>query len=285
MIRRVKQFLDSQNPMLIVGVLLTTLVAIAAIFAPYLAPYDPVEDANLMNSLRPPGEDFLLGTDRQGRDILSRLIFGTRIALLVGIVSQGLNTLIGVLLGASAGLFGGKVDDSIMAFTNMVLSIPPLILALAIMTVLGPGLINILIALGFTQWTYTCRICRAQILSVKEQDFVEAADALGASRFRIALKHILPHVFGPVFVIASLGVGAAILLEASLSFLGVGTQPPTPSWGTMLSSGRTYIWTAPWITISPGVAIMITVLGVNLIGDGLRDKLDPRVKRELDLSD
>lgn len=271
-----------KNLLLFAGIPIMLLIVIFAVFAPFIAPYEPVEDADLLNSLESPSKQFLLGTDRQGRDLLSRIIFGARIALIVGIVAQGLNTLIGISLGASAGLFGGAIDDVVMAFTNTVLSVPALILALAIMAVLGPGLINVLIALGFTRWTYTCRVTRSQVLSVKEQDFVQAARASGAGGLRIVLKHILPNVLGPVFVIATLGVGTAILMESSLSFLGVGTQPPTPSWGLMLSSGRMYIYTAPWITIFPGIAIMITVFGMNLIGDGLRDVLDPRTRRGLE---
>lgn len=267
------------NPLLLTGSLITITIILMAIFAPWIAPYDPVKDANLLNSLKPPGGKFILGTDRQGRDLLSRIIFGARISLMVGFISQGINTLIGTILGISAGMIGGKVDDVIMSLTNIMLSLPSLILALAIMAVLGPGLINIFIALGFTLWTYTCRLSRAQVLSVREKDFVEAARALGASRLRIVWQHVLPNVFGPILVIATMGVGSAILIEAALSFLGIGTQPPTPSWGAMLSRGRDYIWTAPWIMIFPGVFLSITVLGVNLLGDGLRDMLDPRLRR------
>lgn len=268
-----------KNPLLTVGVAIMSTIIITAIFAPFIAPYHPVKDQNLLYSVEPPSKKFLLGTDRQGRDILSRIIFGSRIALLVGISAVGLNSLIGVFLGSWAGLSGGKLDNVIMGFTNSILSIPGLILALTIMGLLGPGLINVLIALGFTRWTYTCRITRSQVLSVKEKDFVEAARALGNPKWRIAFIHILPHVVAPVFVIQTLGFGIAILVEASLSFLGVGAQPPTPSWGLMLSNGRMYIYNAPWITIFPGIAIMVTVLGLNLIGDGLRDIFDPRIRR------
>jgi len=268
------------NPLLLSGFIITSFIILVALLAPWIAPYHPWKDANLVYSLEPPGGKYLLGADRQGRDLLSRILFGARISLMVGLVAQSLNTLIGTMLGLTAGVVGGKVDDLIMGLTNVMLSLPPLILALGIMAVLGPGLINIFIALGFTYWTYTCRLARGQALSVKEKEFVEAARALGSSRIRVVIRHILPHVFGPVLVIATMGVGSAILIEAALSFLGVGTQPPTPSWGLILSGGRSYIWTAPWIMIFPGVAISITVLGVNLLGDGLRDLLDPRLRRQ-----
>ncbi len=246
-----------------------------AIFAPLIAPYDPIDDANLLNSLEEPGDIYKFGTDRQGRDILSRIIYGSRISLTIGIVTQIINTFIGVLLGLIAGYFGGRLDDLIMNITNLMLSIPSLILALAIMAVLGPGLINIFIALGFTLWTYTCRVTRAQTLSIKEKEYIAAAKALGASNTRIIFKHILPNIFAPILVIATFGVASAILIESSLSFLGIGAQPPTPSWGTMLSNGKDYIWTAPWIMIYPGIAIVLTILGLNLMGDGIRDYLDP----------
>ncbi|WP_089857770.1 ABC transporter permease subunit [Halanaerobium salsuginis] len=267
-----------QNPQLYLGVFITAAVILTAIFAPLLAPYDPIDDANLLNSLEQPGDQFIFGTDRQGRDIFSRIIYGARISLTIGLVTQIINTFVGVLMGLIAGYFGGKIDDLIMNITNLMLSIPSLILALAIMAVLGPGLINIFIALGFTLWTYTCRVTRAQTLAIKEKEFISAARALGASNKRIIFKHILPNIIGPVLVIATFGVASAILIESSLSFLGIGAQPPTPSWGTMLSNGKDYIWTAPWIMIYPGIAIVLTILGLNLMGDGIRDYLDPHKK-------
>lgn len=264
-----------KNPQLVIGTIIVLGVILMAVFAPLLAPYHPIKDANLLFSMEPPGEDYILGADRQGRDLLSRIIFGARISLAVGIISQLLNTFIGVTLGLIAGYVGGWIDDLIMNLTNIMLSIPPLILALTIMALLGPGLINIFIALGFTLWTYTCRVTRAQTLSLKEKEFVEAARAIGVSDIKIIFKHILPNIIGPILVIATFGVASAILIESSLSFLGIGTQPPTPSWGTMLSSGKEYIWVAPWVMIYPGVAIVLTILGLNLMGDGVRDYLDP----------
>ena len=267
-----------KNLQLVIGAVLVVLVISMAIFAPLFAPYDPIEDTNLLNSLIPPGENFILGTDIQGRDMLSRIIFGARISLLIGIVSQLINTFIGTLLGLIAGLYGGKVDSFIMNLTNVMLSIPALILALAIMAVFGSNVINIFIALGFTMWTHTCRVTRAQTLSIKEKEYVQAAVASGASKIRMVVKHILPNIISPIIVIATFGAASAILMESSLSFLGVGVQPPTPTWGQMMSVGRDYIWTAPWLIIYPGIALITIVLGLNLMGDGLRDLLDPHIK-------
>ncbi|GAH73463.1 unnamed protein product, partial [marine sediment metagenome] len=223
-----------------------------AVFAPWLAPYHPIDDANLMYAEEPPGGNFLFGTDEQGRDILTRVIFGARISLSVGLLSQLMNTIIGILLGITAGFFGKWWDDAVMGLTNIMLSIPALIFALAIMALLGPGLINVFLALGFTNWSYTCRISRSQVLFTRSMDYVTAARALGYGRVRIMFSQILPNIVGPILVIATLGVAYAILLEASLSFLGLGAQPPTPSWGGMLATAREQMFTAPWISIFPG---------------------------------
>ena len=260
---------------LIIGAVLTVLVIGMAVFAPVLAPYHPVDDADLMVSEEAPSADYLCGTDTQGRDVLSRVIYGSRISLSVGLVSQLINTFIGVFLGVTAGYFGSWWDDFIMGLTNIMLSIPSMIFALAIMALLGPGLVNIYIALGLTNWSFTCRITRSQVLSAKRIEYVRAAEALGYGKWRIMFGQILPNVVGPILVISTLGIAYAILTEASLSFLGLGTQPPTPSWGGMLSNAREEFFTAPWISIYPGLAIFVTVLGFNLLGDGLRDLLDP----------
>lgn len=260
---------------LIIGAALTVLVIGMAVFAPVLAPYHPVDDADLMVSEEAPSADYLCGTDTQGRDVLSRVIYGSRISLSVGLVSQLINTFIGVFLGVTAGYFGGFWDDFIMGLTNIMLSIPSMIFALAIMALLGPGLVNVYIALGLTNWSFTCRITRSQVLSAKRIEYVRAAEALGYGKWRIMFGQILPNVVGPILVIATLGIAYAILTEASLSFLGLGTQPPTPSWGGMLSNAREEFFTAPWISIFPGLAIFATVLGFNLLGDGMRDLLDP----------
>ena len=273
----IRKLMDRTN-LLVGGVIALTIVLIA-IFAPLLAPYHPVDDADLMVSDEPPSAKYWFGTDNQGRDILSRVIFGARISLSVGLISQVFNTIIGIILGMTAGFFGKWWDDVVMGLTNIMLSIPSLIFALAIMAFLGPGLLNVFLALGFTNWSYTCRITRSQVLSARSLDYVLAARALGYGRIRIMFTQILPNIIGPILVIATLGVAYAILLEASLSFLGLGVQPPTPSWGGMLSTAREQLFTAPWISIFPGLAIFVTVLGLNLFGDGLRDLLDPHTVR------
>jgi peptide/nickel transport system permease protein len=261
---------------LLIGGTIVALVILMAIAAPLLAPFDPIHDADLMNSELPPGEEFVLGTDTHGRDVLSRILYGARISLAVGLVTQILNTIIGVTLGLIAGYMGRFWDDLIMGLTNIMLSIPVIVFALAIMAALGPGLINLFIAIGLTNWAYTCRITRAQVLSAKKNDYVRAAKALGYGNMSIMFTQIMPNVLGPVLVIATLGSAEAILLEAALSFLGLGAQPPAPSWGGMLSSARDLLFVAPWLSIFPGLAIFITVLGFNLLGDGLRDWLDPK---------
>lgn len=258
-----------------VGGLIILVLIVVAIFAPWLAPYHPINDANLMNAEESPSRTFLFGTDRQGRDVLSRVIYGARVSLSVGLLCQSLNTIIGITLGLMAGYFGKWLDDLIMGMTNIMLSIPPLVFAMAIMAVLGTGLFNVFLAIGITNWSYECRITRSQVLSALSLDYVTAARALGYGRIRIMFEQILPNIVGPILVIASLGVGAAILLEAALSFLGLGTQPPTPSWGAMLSTARDELFVAPWVCIFPGLAIFVTVLSLNLFGDGLRDVLDP----------
>ena len=264
---------------ILVGGIIVGLMTLTAVLAPLLAPYHPTDDANLMFAQEPPSRQFLFGTDAQGRDILSRVIYGARISLSVGLVSQGLNSLIGIILGLTAGFFGRWWDDLVMGLTNIMLSIPSLIFALAIVALLGPGLMNVFIALGFTNWSYSCRITRSQVLSTRSLEYVLAARALGYGRFRLMFTQILPNILGPILVIATLGVAGAILLEASLSFLGLGVQPPTPSWGSMLSQARDQLFTAPWVSVFPGVAIFVTVLGLNLLGDGLRDVLDPYTTR------
>jgi len=263
-----------KNKAIVIGGAVVSLIVIVAIFAPFIAPYN-LKMSDLKYALTPPGGKFLLGTDQYGRDILSRLIYGSRLSLMVGLIAQTINTLIGVTLGLFSGYYGGKIDDTIMGLTNIVLSMPILILSLAIMAILGPGIINLLIALGAVGWTYTCRVTRAETLSIREKDYIEAARVLGCSTFRILRKHVLPNILGPILVIATLGVADVVLMAATLSFLGVGAQPGTPEWGAMLSRGRDYLYYAPWISIFPGVALFITILGLNTLGDGLRDFLDP----------
>ena len=259
-----------------VGGALVLLALSVAIFAPLIALTDPVMGANLMNAEIPPGLEFPFGTDAQGRDIYSRICYGARISLTVGVVSQVLNSLIGVTLGLTAGYWGGLWDDLVSGLTNLMLAIPSLVFALAIMAILGPGLVSLVIALGLTSWSYSCRIARAQVLSLKSQGYVQAARILGYGDLRIMFTQVLPNILGPLIVIATLGMGGAILAEAALSFLGLGIRPPFPSWGSMLSEARDQIRAAPWLSVFPGLAIFFTVLGLNLLGDGLRDILDPQ---------
>jgi peptide/nickel transport system permease protein len=261
---------------LTIGGTLFLIAVLAGVFAPWIAHTDPVMDANLMVAEEPPSREFWFGTDAQGRDIYSRVVHGARISLTVGIFAQLINTMIGTALGLSAGYWGGWWDDFVTGLTNLLLAIPSLIFALAIMAILGPGLTSLLIALGLTNWSFTCRLARASALSVKSQGYVQAAKVLGYGDLRIMLTQVLPNILGPLIVIATLGMGGTILAEAALSFLGLGIRPPYPSWGSMLSEARDQITTAPWLSIFPGVAIFLTVLGLNLLGDGLRDILDPQ---------
>jgi peptide/nickel transport system permease protein len=263
---------------LVIGAVLLGTSVLVGLLAPWIAPYDPVMDANLMNAEEPPGARFIFGTDVQGRDIFSRVIHGARISLTVGIVSQLINTIIGTTLGLTAGYWGGWWDDVVSGLTNLMLAIPSLIFALAIMAILGPGLTSLLIALGLTNWSFTCRLARASALVLKSQGYVQAAKTLGYGDLRIMLTQLLPNMLGPIVVIGTLGMGAAILAEASLSFLGLGIRPPFPSWGSMLSEARDQITTVPWLSVFPGLAIFLTVLGLNLLGDGLNDMLDPQSK-------
>jgi peptide/nickel transport system permease protein len=267
----------SRNKGFSLGSLMVIIVIIMAVFAPLIAPHGYAE-ADLMDALEPPGGEHLLGTDQFGRDLLSRIIYGARFSLMIGIFAQVINLIIGVTLGLIAGYFGGKLDDAVMGLTNVMLSMPVLILAMAVMVLFGPGLVNLFIALGLTNWTYGCRIARSETLSLKEEDFVSAARAIGCPTFRILRKHILSNCLGPILVIATLGVADSILIGAALGFIGLGAQPPQPEWGTMLSHGRDYLRLAPWICTFPGLALVFTILGFNLLGDGLRDFTDPYLR-------
>ncbi len=263
---------------LTLGGSIVALLLAVALLAPWIAPFDPVGDADLNNYLHPPGGSFLLGTDLFGRDVYSRIIYGTRISLGVGVAVQAAAVTIGMTLGLLAGFYGRWADNLIMRTTEVIFAFPGLLFAIAVMAVIGPNLYNVFLALGLVSWTSLARVVRGQVLTVKGQEYVEAARALGASNARIVVRHILPHTLAPAIILVTLGIGGAILAEASLSFLGLGAQPPTPSWGSMLSTGRDYLLQAPWLSVYPGLAIFLTVMGFNLLGDGLRDLLDPRLQ-------
>jgi peptide/nickel transport system permease protein len=265
------------NPKGFVGAIIVLAFMVTAIFAPALAPYDPTK-TNVPRRLEAPSADYRLGTDELGRDVLSRVIHGTRISLLVGVVAVLLAMGIGVTLGALAGYFGGWLDDLIMRGVDIFLAIPTIVLAIGLVAVLGSSLFNVIMALGITSWPVYARVVRGQFLSLKHRDYVEAARASGATNSRIILWHILPNSISPIIVMATLQMATVIVAEASLSFLGLGVQPPTPSWGAMLSTGRRFLQVAFHTAIYPGLAITLTVLGFNLFGDSLRDALDPRLR-------
>ncbi|PYN93830.1 MAG: hypothetical protein DMD91_29290 [Candidatus Rokuibacteriota bacterium] len=256
---------------------LVVLFLVVTALAPVLAPYDPIV-ADFANVLSPPTRAHPLGTDDIGRDILSRVIHGSRVSLQAGLFTVAIALTVGLPLGLVAGFRGGRVDDLIMRGIEVILSFPTLVLALGITAVLGPRLIHALFAIGIVFVPHFARLIRGQVLTVKENDFIAAARALGASDLRVMRLHVLPNCLAPILVQSSFSIAFAILTEAALSFLGLGTQPPTPSWGIMLAMGRGYLEQAPWLGAFPGLAIFITVLGFNLLGDGLRDALDPRLK-------
>jgi peptide/nickel transport system permease protein len=269
-----------------VSAVILLLVIAAAIGAHWIAPNDPFA-IRLIQRLKPPGfttaagNTYWLGTDTLGRDVFSRLVYGARVSLIVGLSAVLISGTIGLLLGLVSGFFGGIVDDIIMRIADIQLSFPTILLALAIMAVLGSGLDKLILVLGLTGWVQYGRIVRGQVLSIKEDEFVLAARATGERRWRILFQHILPNIWSPIIVIASFSVASNIVAEASLSFLGVGVPPSVPSWGTMLADGRQYIGLAEWLTIPAGVAISLTVLAINILGDWLRDYLDPRLKNIL----
>jgi ABC-type dipeptide/oligopeptide/nickel transport system permease subunit len=267
----------SQNRAAVVGLIMVTIFLLVAIFAPLLAPYDPAE-INLAAILQPPSSQYWLGTDYYGRDLLSRIIYGSRISISVGVIVQLVSISIGTLMGSLAGYYGGKVDMIIMRLVDIVMSFPSLLLTIAIMVALGPGLYNVFLALGAVWWTKTARIMRSEFIRHRKKEYVEAARALGNNDFVIMYKHILPNCLAPLIITFTMGVASAIMAEASLSFLGLGAQEPTPSWGSIINNGLQYLRTKPWYSLFPGLAIAYTVLGFNLFGDGLRDALDPKMK-------
>ena len=259
------------------GATVTLIAVVVALAAPVLAPYDPLKQ-NLNNTLASPGRTHPLGTDNVGRDVLSRVIWGTRISLVAGFVSVAIAALAGSLLGLYAGYRGGRADSLAMRLMDAVLAFPPLILALALGAVLGADLTGVLIALGVVYTPTFARLMRGQVLTIRGREYIEAARALGASGGSIAWRHVLPNAATPIVVQASLSVAFAILAEASLSFLGLGVQPPEASWGSMINTGRGYLRQAPWVVFGPGAALFLTVLGLNFLGDAVRDALDPKLR-------
>jgi peptide/nickel transport system permease protein len=266
-----------KNKVAVAGGIIVLTMLLIAILAPVFSPYDP-NQIDVTNILRAPGNGHLLGTDPLGRDVLSRMLWGSRISLMVGFVSVGISLAIGVVLGALSGYYGGWFDDVVMRFVDIMLSVPTLFLILAIIAVVGPSIFIVMLIIGITSWPGLTRLVRGEFLSLKESDYISAARALGAGDFRIIFRHILPNALSPVYVSAILRVAGAILTESGLSLLGLGVQPPTPSWGNILSAGKDNIEIAWWLSVFPGLAILITVLGYNLLGEGLRDALDPRLK-------
>ena len=265
-----------RNRFAIIGLIVICSLTIIAISAPLVSPYDP-NKMDLSSSLQPPSGKHIFGTDKLGRDIFSRLIFGSRISLTVGFIVQGIALLVGVTLGAISGYFGGIVDSIIMRIVDIVMAFPFLILSIAIVAIIGPSLTNMMIVLGGVVWINYARIIRGMFLTLKEEEFVVAARVLGAKDFRIIFRHILPSTFGVIIVQSTFGIASAILAASALSFLGMGVQPPTPEWGGMLSDAKPYLRDFPMMTFAPGLAIMITVLAINFVGDALRDAFDPRV--------
>jgi peptide/nickel transport system permease protein len=257
------------------GVIVFSLFFVAA-FAPLLSPYNP-DAIDRHHVLAPPDINHPLGTDDLGRDVLSRMIFGARISLAVGFVAVGIATVIGMILGALAGYYSGWTDRIIMRFIDIMLSIPTFFLILAVIAFIGSSIWNIMVVIGLTSWMGVSRLVRAEFLSLKEREFVLAAKAIGASDLRIIFTHVMINSMAPVLVSAVLGVAGAVLVESALSFLGIGVQPPTPSWGNILSLGKDYIELAWWLSVFPGLAILVTVLGYNLLGEGIRDSIDPRL--------
>jgi peptide/nickel transport system permease protein len=266
----------SKNRLAVIGAVIVLLLITVSLFAPFIAPYDPTA-INVHDVLSPPSKTHLLGTDELGRDVFSRIIWGSRVSLKVGFVAVGFAIIIGIVIGAIAGFYGGKIDAILMRFVDIMLAFPTFFLILAVIAILEPSIFTIMVVIGITSWMDVARLVRAEFLTLKERDFVGAARAIGVTDARLIFRHILPNALSPVFVAATFGVAGAILIESGLSFLGLGVQPPDPSWGNILTAGKDNIEVAWWLSLYPGLAILITVLSYNLVGEGLRDALDPRL--------
>lgn len=278
---RMSFYLLNRNRLQRLSLIVIVLLALVAVFAPFIAPYPghAISDTNPDDKLQPPSTKYWFGTDELGRDMLSRVIYGTRISLQTALIAVGMALLIGVPLGAIAGGLGGVMDEIIMRITDVFLSFPPLLLAIAISAFMGPNLRNAMLAIIISWWPWYTRIIRGQAVSIRERQFVRAARAIGTPKMKIIFKHILPNTFAPVIVQASMDIGGVILTIAALSFLGLGAQPPTPEWGLLISTSRTYFLNAWWYSTFPGLAIVITVLVFNLVGDGMREVLDPKTRK------
>jgi peptide/nickel transport system permease protein len=264
----------------LVGVIILVPMFLCAVLAPLISIHDPVEP-DLRNILAAPSLSHPFGTDTLGRDVFARVIYGSRISLLVGFVSVGIATLIGILIGAVSGYYGGIIDELIMRFVDLMMCFPTFFLILAVIALIGPSIWNIMIIIGLTNWMGIARLVRAEIMGIKGKEYILAAKAQGFSEARIILRHILPNAMSPVYVVSTLGIGGAILTESALSFLGIGVQPPIPSWGNILTAAKDNIEIAWWLGLYPGVAIFLTVMGYNLLGEGLRDIFDPRRRYQL----
>jgi len=276
LISRFKKHLRN-NPIILMGVIIILFVLVVGIAAPYISPQDPLK-INMTHRREAPSFDFLMGTDRLGRDILSRMIWGTRISLLIGVVAVSVAMVIGVTIGLYSGYFGGIIDHILMRSMDVILAFPTLLLAIGLIAVTGPGIKNIIFVVALVRIPRFARIIHGSVISIKTKEYIEAARSISKSHLGILFQHILPNCLTPLTVEASLSIATAIITESALSFLGLGIRPPTPSWGQMIADGRTELFTAPWVVLLPGFAIMLTVLGYNLVGDGLRDILDPRLR-------
>jgi peptide/nickel transport system permease protein len=266
-----------KNRMALAGFIFIVIVLVFAIFAPLIAPYDPAgidPDSILM----PPSKAHILGTDTLGRDVFSRIVYGSRISLSIGIIAVGIAALIGIFFGSIAGYYGGRIDSCIMRFIDIMLCFPTFFLILAVISILDPSIFNIMAVIGLTSWMGLARLVRAEVLTLKERDYIAASRVMGASDVWIIAHHLIPNSIGPILVNATLGIGGAILIESALSFLGIGVQPPTPSWGNILMDGKSTLGVAWWLTVFPGLFILVTVLSYNLLGEGLRDVLEPGLK-------
>ena len=266
-----------KNRMALAGLVFIIIILAFAVFAPFIATYDPAK-IDSRSVLMAPSGAHIFGTDALGRDIFSRIVYGSRISLSIGFIAVGIAVLVGIFFGAIAGYYGGRIDSVLMRFVDIMLCFPTFFLILAVIALLEPSIFNIMAVIGLTSWMGVARLVRAEVLTLKERDYVLASKVMGRTNSWIILRHLIPNAIGPVLVSATLGIGGAILIESALSFLGIGVQPPTPSWGNILMDGKSTLGVAWWLTIFPGVFILLTVLAYNLLGEGLRDVLEPRLK-------